>query len=83
MVLLYQCNASVQYFAIMHVDKYCTISENPIKLKIRFFWNFIRKNKRHSMIQQVLQQITFEAQHIVIVARQNRCVARQKLLAIR
>ena len=29
-----QCDASVQYFVISHADKYCTISENPIKLKI-------------------------------------------------
>ena len=25
-----QCGASVQYFAILHADKYCTISEKPI-----------------------------------------------------
>ena len=29
-----QCNASVQFFAIMHADKYCTISEKPIKMKM-------------------------------------------------
>ena len=30
-----QCNASMQYFAILHTDKYCTIQGKPIKLKIR------------------------------------------------
>ena len=30
-----QCNASVQYFAILHADRYCTISKKPIKLKMR------------------------------------------------
>ena len=30
-----QCNASVQYFAILHSGKYCKISEKPTKLKIR------------------------------------------------
>ena len=30
-----QRNASVQYFAILYTDKYCTISEKPLKLKMR------------------------------------------------
>ena len=30
-----QCNANVQYFAILHADKFRTISEKPTKLKIR------------------------------------------------
>ena len=25
-----QCNPSLQYFTIMHADKYCTISEKPM-----------------------------------------------------
>ena len=29
-----QCDASVQYFAILHADKYCTLSRKPITLKI-------------------------------------------------
>ena len=29
-----QCNASVQYFTILQADKYWTVSEKPIKLKI-------------------------------------------------
>ena len=30
-----QCNASVQYFAILHDDKYCTISEKPFSHTIK------------------------------------------------
>ena len=29
-----QCDESVQYFAILHADKYCTLSRKPITLKI-------------------------------------------------
>ena len=70
-----QCNANVQYFAILHADKYCTISEKPIKLKMRSPLTFIPKNKRRSMMRQILRKN--------FVARQNYCVVQQKLLAIR
>ena len=30
-----QCNAGVQYFAILHADSYCRVSEKLIELKIR------------------------------------------------
>ena len=29
-----QCNASVQYFEILHANKYCMLAEKPVKLKI-------------------------------------------------
>ena len=35
-----QCDVSVQYFAILHADKYCTLSGKPMKLKIRSFLSF-------------------------------------------
>ena len=35
-----QCDASVQYFAVLHADKYCTISGKLIKLKIHSLANF-------------------------------------------
>ena len=78
-----QCNASVQYFAILHADKYCTISEKPIKLKMRSLLTFIPKNKRRSMMRQILRQKNFVARYMPMVARQNHCVVRQKLLTIR
>ena len=35
-----QCDAGVQYFAILYADKYCMISEKSIKLKIHSMKNF-------------------------------------------
>ena len=29
-----QCDASVQYFAILHAENYCTLSKKPLTLKI-------------------------------------------------
>ena len=40
------CDATVQYFAILHAHKYCTISRKSRRLKIRYTLTFIRKNKR-------------------------------------
>ena len=51
-----QCNVSVQYFAILHADRYCTISEKPIKQKNIFTLTFICKNRRSSMMRQILGQ---------------------------
>ena len=54
-----QCNVSVQYFSILHADKYCTITEKPIKLKMRSLLAFIPNNKRRSMMRQILRQKKF------------------------
>ena len=43
---------------------------------MRSFLTFIPKNERRSMMRQILGQKNF-------VARQNHCVVRQKLSAIR
>ena len=67
-----QCDASVQYFAILHAHKYCTMSRKPRRLKITYTLTFIRKNKRRSAMRQSLQQKAF-------VARQNSGAVRQKL----
>ena len=50
---------------------------------MRSLLTFIPKNKRRSMMRQILGQKIFVARHMPMVARQNHCVVRQKLLAIR
>ena len=78
------CNASVQYFAILHAHKYCTMSRKHRRLKTdTHTLTFIPKSKRCSAIQQSLRQKVFVSRHMSIVARQNSCVVRQKNLAIR
>ena len=72
-----QCDASVQYFAILHAVKETLHTKNTLTL------TFIRKNKRRSTMRQCLRQKTFVARHTMIVARQNHYVTRRKILAIR
>ena len=45
-----QCDASVQYFAILHAVRETYDTENT------FTFSFILKNKRHSTMQQSLWQ---------------------------
>ena len=73
----------MQYFTILHADKYCAISEKPINLKMRPLLTFIPKNKRRNMMRQILRQKNFVARHMPMVARENHCVVEQKLLALR
>ena len=65
-----QCDASVQYFAILHAVKETHNAKNTFTL------TFMRKNKCRSTMRQCLRQKTF-------VARQNHYIVRRKILAIR
>ena len=65
-----QCDASVQYFAILHTDKYCTLSRKPITQKNTLTLTFLRKNKCRSTMRQCLRRKTF-------VARQNHYIVRR------
>ena len=69
-----QWDASVQYFAILHADKYCTLSRKSVTLKNTLTLVFILKNKRRSTMRHCLQQKTFVERHMTIVARQNHYV---------
>ena len=57
-----QCDASEQYFAILHADKETLNTKNTLTL------TFIRKNKRRSTMRQCLRQKTFVVRHTMIVA---------------
>ena len=57
-----QCDASVQYFAILHAAKATHNTKNTLTL------TFIPKNKRCSTMRQCLRQKTFVARHMTIVA---------------
>ena len=51
-----QCNASVQYFAILHANKYCMIAEKQTyKTESMFILTSIGKDKCRSMMRQILQ----------------------------
>ena len=60
-----QWDASVQYFAILHAVKDIHNNKNTLTLF------FIVKNKHRSTMRHCLQQKTFVARHMTIVARQN------------
>ena len=68
----------------------CNVKTVPVydfretcKTEIMFTSTFVRKNKRRSMMRQILRQINFVGRHTPMVVLQNYCVVRQKLLAIR
>ena len=63
-----QLDASVQYFAILHAVKEIHNTKNTLTLV------FIFKNKRRSTMRHCLEQKTFVARHMTIVARQNHYV---------
>ena len=72
-----QCDASGQYFAILHTVNETHNTKNTLTL------TFIRKNKCRSTMQQCLRQKTFVGRHMTIVAQQNHYKVRQKISAIR
>ena len=69
-----QWDASVQYFAILHADKYLHAVKEIRNTKNTLTLVFILKNKRRSTMRHCLQQKTFVARHLTIVARQNHHV---------
>ena len=61
-----QCNASVQYFAILHVVSETYVTKNTFTL------TFLHKNKCHSTMRQTLQQIKVcHKTYMLIVMQQN------------
>ena len=62
----------MQCFAILHDFRETYYTENTFTL------TFIHKSKRRSIMQKILRQETFVARHMLMVERQNYCVARQK-----
>ena len=78
-----QCDASVQYFAILHVDKILHDFREIYKTENTLTLTFIGKNKRRCTIRQCLRQNTFVAPHMTIVARQSHYIVRRKIFAIR
>ena len=71
-----QCDASVQYFAVLHAVKETHNTKNTLTL------TFIRKNKCRSTIRQCLREKIFVTRHMTIVARQNHYIVRRKILAM-
>ena len=63
-----QWDASVQYFAILHAVKEIHNTKNTLTLV------FILNNKRRNTMRHCLQQKTFVARHMTIVAQQNHYV---------
>ena len=62
-----QCNAIVQYFAILHAVR------ETYNIKDTFTLTFIRKNKRRSTMRQSLRQKSFVARNTDCRATESLC----------
>ena len=67
------CEASVQYFAILHAPK------ETYKIENRYPLTLIRKNKCRSLLQKCLCQMIVVVRHLLTVAGQDHSPLRQKL----
>ena len=71
-----QCNASVQYFAILLADKCYTLSRKPLTLNNTPTLTLMRRNKRRSTMRQCFRQK-------ICRATKSLCSRRPKILAVR